>query len=98
MGAFFLSQTQNRWGIQMDEQQLFEKVKRNKFANLDELCSFVQDDIGLSDGGNAGLFWSGYEDGLKELQEEIGSDNIIDSIPDDLLVEYIRSEMVALEA
>ncbi len=77
---------------------VLQKVKATKFDDLDALCLFVQDTIGLSDGGNAGLFWANtHADGIAMLHQESGSDNILDSIPDDILSEYIESEISALD-
>ena len=60
---------------------------------LDVVCGFVQDAIGISDGGNAGLYWSGYEDGIEDLIEAHETNNILDVISDDLLLDYIKSEI-----
>ena len=63
------------------------------FDDLDALCLFVQNSIGLTDGSNAAMFWSGYEDGIQELVSQTKSKNVLDSIPDDILLEYVQSEV-----
>lgn len=69
-------------------------VCQSKPKDLDALCMIVQNAIGQTDGGHAGVFWSGsHGDGIQELQDEIGSDVITDSIPDHILFEYIQYEI-----
>ena len=63
------------------------------FEDLDALCLFVQNSIGLKDGGNAAMFWSGREDGIQELMDDINSKNVLDAIPEDYLLEYVQSEI-----
>lgn len=63
------------------------------FEDLDALCLFVQNSIGLTDGGNAAMFWSGREDGIQELLSETKSKNVLDAIPEDILLEYVQSEV-----
>jgi hypothetical protein len=41
------------------------------------------------------LFWSGQEDGIQELQDAVGSKVVTDSIPHDLLLEYVEYEIVS---
>lgn len=69
-------------------------VKESKPTDLDWLCLVVQNAIGQTDGGHAGIWWSGaHADGIQELQDEIGSSVVTDSIPDDILLEYIEYEI-----
>jgi len=69
-------------------------VAGRPFNDLDALCLFVQNAIGLDDGGNAGIFWSDMKNGIEcELHDETNSNIILDSIPDDILLEYVRSEI-----
>ena len=67
----------------------------SKPEDLDALCLFVQNCIGQTDGGHAGVFWSGQEDGIQELQDAVGSKVVTDSIPHDLLLEYVECEIVS---
>jgi hypothetical protein len=69
-------------------------VKESKPTDLDWLCLIVQNAIGQTDGGHAGVWWSGnHPDGILELGDDICSDAITDSIPDDILLEYIEYEI-----
>ena len=69
-------------------------VMSKSFDDLDALCLFVQNSIGLTDGGNAAMFWSGREDGVQELLSEIKSKNVLDAIPEGILLEYVQSEIL----
>jgi hypothetical protein len=42
---------------------------KSKPEDLDALCFFVQNCIGQTDGGHAGVYWSGdtYEDGVEDI-------------------------------
>jgi len=68
-------------------------AKSQSFADLDSLCLFVQNCIGITDGGNASIFWSGYDDGIQELLDDSGANNVLDVLPDDYFLEYICSEI-----
>ena len=68
-------------------------VMGKTFEDLDGLCLFVQNSIGLRDGGNADMFWSGREDGIQELLDEVKSNNVLDAIPEDYLLEYVQDEI-----
>lgn len=68
-------------------------AKQKSFADLDEVCLFVQDCIGITDGFNASIFWSGYEDGIQELLDDNNTNNVIDVLPDDYFLEYICNEI-----
>ena len=68
-------------------------VMGKTFEDLDGLCLFVQNSIGLRDGGNAAMFWSGREDGIQELLDEVKSNNVLDAIPEDYLLEYVQDEI-----
>ena len=67
----------------------------SKPSDLDALCLFVQNCIGQTDGGHAGVFWSGQEDGIQELQDAVGSKVVTDSIPHDILLEYVEYEILS---
>tara|TARA_Y100001937_G_C7080194_1_gene312573 strand:- start:47 stop:733 length:687 start_codon:yes stop_codon:yes gene_type:complete len=68
----------------------------SKPSDLDALCLFVQNCIGQTDGGHASVFWSGHhEDGIQELQDAIGSKVVTDSIPHDILLEYVEYEILS---
>ena len=68
----------------------------SKPEDLDALCLFVQNCIGQTDGGHAGVFWSGHhEDGIQELQDAVGSKVVTDSIPHDILLEYVEYEILS---
>jgi len=41
------------------------------------------------------VFGSGQEDGIQELQDAIDSKVVTDSIPHDLLLEYVEYEIVS---
>jgi hypothetical protein len=69
-------------------------VMSKSFDDLDALCLFVQNSIGLTDGGNAAMFWSGLEDGVQELLSETKSKNVLDAIPEGILLEYVQSEIL----
>lgn len=68
-------------------------AKSQSFADLDSLCLFVQNCIGITDGGNASIFWSGYEDGIQELLDDNNTSNVLDVLPDDYFLEYICNEI-----
>jgi len=68
-------------------------AKSQSFADLDSLCLFVQNCIGITDGFNASIFWSGYDDGIQELLDDSGSNNVLDVLPDDYFLEYICNEI-----
>lgn len=76
------------------EISISELVMSKSFDDLDDLCLFVQNSIGLADGGNAAMFWSGYEDGVQELFDECKSNNILDVIPSEVLRDYVKSEIL----
>jgi hypothetical protein len=68
-------------------------VMGKTFEDLDGLCLFVQNSIGLRDGGNAAMFWSGRENGIQEILDEVKSNNVLDAIPEDYLLEYVQDEI-----
>ena len=112
-----ISEASNGFPISVDESveeytpTLVKLALDHKAKDLDALCLFIQNSIGLQDGGNAAMFWSGREDGLQELQAQASGlcikefddyvesghlekiKPIVGSIPDDILAEYIESEI-----
>lgn len=112
-----ISKSSNSFDISVDESveeytpTLVKLALDHKAKTLDALCLFIQNSIGLQDGGNAAMFWSGREDGLQELQAQASGlcikafddyvesghlekiKPIVGSIPDDILAEYIESEI-----
>lgn len=72
---------------------LTELVQKNAFADLHEMCLFVQMAVGQKDGGVAAMYWSEFEEMISHAMEYHDTKNIVDVIPEAYIQHYIETEL-----